>query len=163
MAETKCIESRCNAVAFAKGRCKKHYNKWHRSRPGYYTWAQMINRCQVKTNPHFYRYGARGITVCQRWRIYKNFIADMGVKPPGCTMDRIDNSGNYEPSNCRWATSSEQARNRTSNIVIKHNGEQKILIEWAEHIGIPYSTLHSRIFAYGWSIQRALTEPLRAY
>jgi hypothetical protein len=78
----------------------------------YITWQAIIQRC---TNPrsHAWKdYGGRGITVCERWRVFENFLADMGEKPVGRSIDRIDNDGNYEPGNCRWATGSEQQRNK---------------------------------------------------
>ncbi|MET7347444.1 hypothetical protein [Streptomyces mirabilis] len=80
--------------------------------PTYSTWESMIQRC---TNPRckdYADYGGRGITVCQRWRTFENFLADMGVKPEGRSIDRIDNDGSYEPGNCRWATLSEQNSNQ---------------------------------------------------
>jgi hypothetical protein len=78
----------------------------------YRTWANMINRCTNPKRREWHRYGGRGITVCERWRDFKNFKADMGDPPPGLTLDRINNSGNYEPGNCRWATRKEQTANR---------------------------------------------------
>ena len=78
----------------------------------YNIWAAMIQRCTNPKSRDWRLYGARGITVCERWRKFENFLADMGTKPDGLSIDRIDNDGNYEPGNCRWATALEQARNK---------------------------------------------------
>lgn len=87
--------------------------------PTYTSWRSMLRRCRTPTASNFARYGGRGVTVCARWERFENFFADMGERPIGRTIDRIDNSRGYEPGNCRWATPQEQARNRT-----KHKGEQ---------------------------------------
>jgi hypothetical protein len=79
----------------------------------YHAWQGMIRRCEDPSNVGYQYYGARGVSVCERWKAgFENFLADMGERPPGMSLDRIDVNGNYEPSNCRWATPTEQAANK---------------------------------------------------
>ena len=77
----------------------------------YISWANMLNRCSSPNSPEFHRYGGRGITVCERWNDFRNFLEDMGIRPEGLTIDRIDNDRGYEPENCRWVTHKENNRN----------------------------------------------------
>lgn len=108
-------------------------------------WAGMRSRCRSSANSNFPNYGGRGIKVCERWQIFDNFYADMGQRPSQLhTIDRIDNDGDYEPSNCRWATAEEQAHNRCNSILIDLAGEKIALSEGARRLGIPYQTAYWR-------------------
>lgn len=104
----------------------------------------MMGRCYNQNTPAFRLYGGRGISVCPRWHAFENFLADMGHRPEGMSLDRIDPDGHYEPSNCRWATASEQNRNKRTNVRVQHDGESVSLVELAERIGQPYSRIRER-------------------
>ena len=127
--------------------------------PTYITWSHMRRRCSNPNNKDFKNYGERGITVCDSWGQFKNFLTDMGERPPHMTLDRIDNNGNYEKNNCRWATRKEQGRNTRSNRIITYNGRDQPMVAWAEEYGINASTLGTRLNK--WSIKKALTTPVR--
>jgi hypothetical protein len=124
----------------------------------YNTWQSMLERCIRPSNFKYPRYGGRGITVCERWLIFTNFLVDMGERPSGMTIDRINNDGNYEPGNCRWATPKQQARNTSTNYMITYNGEKKSLPEWAEIHGLPRLVIRGRL-QLRWSIERAFMTP----
>ena len=126
-------------------------------RPSYNTWRGMKARCDDPRNPSFKFYGAKGITYCKRWQVFQNFIDDMGLRPEGLTLDRIDPTANYEPSNCRWLSMKEQIRSRRN--ALTYNG--KPLIEACKERGLKYDTVYKRITARGWSIEDALNLPLR--
>lgn len=132
--------------------------------PEYKVWAAMIHRCTSPSNPAYGHYGGRGITISSCWRkSFAAFLADMGSRPtPEHTLERIDNDGNYEKSNCRWATRTEQARNTRRNRLLSFAGETKPLAEWADSLGILDGALRYRIKA-GWSVERALTQPVRSH
>ena len=123
------------------------------------TWAHMIRRCYDKNDPYYYRYGGRGITVCDAWRFsFEAFARDMGKRPTGGhQIDRISNDGNYEPANCRWATRKEQCRNKSDNRLLTMGGRTLPIAEWAEETGILGSTIRARVDD-GWTVERALTE-----
>lgn len=126
----------------------------------YNTWHLMKQRCQNKAAPDYYRYGKRGVGVCRRWRIsFLHFLEDMGERPRGMTLDRIDNSGHYSKENCRWATQTEQRRNTRQNKYITYKGETRCMVEWAEYLNIPYRALKQRIRC-GWGVERAFTQKL---
>ena len=132
--------------------------------PTYRTWRGLKKRCLNPNEHNYHRYGGRQpnpVTVCDEWRDdFSAFLRDMGVKPEGMTIDRIDNELGYFKENCRWASYTVQSRNRTNNKLITYNNETLPLSEWAERIGISYMTLYMRIFQYKWSIERAFTESI---
>lgn len=102
-------------------------------------------------------YGGRGIRVCDAWRRFPVFLADMGEKPDGLTLDRVDSNGNYEPGNCRWAGKDVQSQNRRTAHMLTFNGETMGIAAWARRLGIASRTLRERVSTYGWSVERALT------
>jgi hypothetical protein len=129
-------------------------------------WRGMMNRCYDARTLGYELWGGRGITVCERWRGkhgFENFLADMG-EPPSTkhSIDRIDNDGNYEPGNCRWATAKEQLRNRRTNWNVTFGGKTQCISAWVEELGIPRPTLTNRL-KRGWSVERAMTEPVRLH
>ncbi|MEU2098663.1 hypothetical protein ABZ741_21460 [Streptomyces globisporus] len=121
----------------------------------------MISRTTNPNNASYPSYGGRGITVCDRWRAFPAFYTDMEpTYRDGLSIDRIDNNGGYEPSNCRWATPREQARNKRTNRYIEWRGEARVLADWVDRTGISESTIRRRL-ERGWSVERALTAPPR--
>jgi len=111
----------------------------------YSTWKHMKTRCQCPGNDRYYDYGGRGIKVCTRWLRFENFLSDMGERPDGKTIDRLDNNGDYEPSNCLWGSPKEQQRNTRRNHMVTYRGSTKCVAEWAEELEINYSTLAKRL------------------
>lgn len=126
-------------------------------------WHAMLARCYNEKNKSYPNYGGRGITVCDRWRnSLEDFIIDMGRKPKSSlSIDRIDNDGNYEPANCRWATCKQQSRNRRSSRLLTVNGDSKIVAEWSEILGIGISVIWSRLWR-GWNESDALLTPVES-
>jgi hypothetical protein len=124
----------------------------------YKSWNGLVYRCEHDRSGN---YGARGIRVCRRWRnSFLAFLEDMWHAPsPLHSIDRIDVNGNYEPSNCRWATRTQQARNTRSNTYLTHDGHSLTIAEWSEVTGIKPATICTRIYNYGWPIPKALTLP----
>jgi hypothetical protein len=124
----------------------------------YRIWAGLNSRCLNPDNKDYPKYGGRGITVCERWRSFENFHADMiEGYDDSLSIDRIDVDGNYEPSNCRWATASRQAENRRTTKPIEWRGRAMSIAAWSKETGIPVEAIRSRI-RKGWDIDRALTQ-----
>lgn len=120
----------------------------------------MRRRCNNKGAVQYKYYGGKGVRVCKRWRRFEDFLADMGPRPKGKTLDRIDNTGNYTPSNCRWATQSEQTRNQRNSWKIKYNGKCRPAKEWCEILGLDYKRLHYKIKRRGFTLGAVVAEGL---
>jgi len=143
----------------ARPEAVKRHGLW--GTPTYYSWAQMLSRCRNQEAPEWPNYGGRGIKVCERWEKFENFLSDMGIRPNGRSIDRINNNGNYEPGNCRWATRAEQNSNSRRNRLITHNGITKTMTQWSKDLSIPFGMIRGRLDR-GWSGSDALTIPKRS-
>ena len=127
--------------------------------PTYFSWVAMKQRCTNPNHDAFCHYGGRGIKVCERWiNSYVNFLNDLGPKPKGFTLGRIDNNGDYDPSNCRWESKEQQFSNTRNNRWIEHDGVKMTSAQWARKIGISPSALCARL-RHGWTIAQALSIP----
>lgn len=126
--------------------------------PTWKTWRLMKRKCYEKTFAAYPDYGAKGIIVCDRWlESFQNFFDDMGERPTGMTIDRIDSKKGYDVGNCRWATNKTQGENKSSTKWITFNGEKFCISDWASKIGITPQGLWLRIYKYHWTIEEALT------
>lgn len=125
----------------------------------YRTWLTMRQRCENPKNAAFQFYGGSGILVCERWKEFENFRADMGEAPtPKHTIDRIAGTKGYEPGNCRWATYAEQNRNITRNVWVEIDGVSKVVQDWCKEFGIGRKTVETRV-RNGWDLIEALRTP----
>lgn len=127
--------------------------------PEYHSWASMMTRC---TNPKSWKYadyGGRGITVCERWHAFENFLADMGLRPAGMTLERERVNEGYEPRNCVWATRHRQSNNTRRNTILEYEGRRQTVSEWAAEFGLTYNTLLARVHRLKWPVERALKTP----
>ena len=125
----------------------------------YNSWSSIKRRCLDAKNKRFEKYGGRRISLCEKWFKFNNFLADMGDRPEGMSIDRIDNNGHYEPGNCRWATNTQQQRNKSNNHCLTLNGRTQAAAAWAEELGLKKMTIIHRK-RRGWSDKEALTAPL---
>jgi hypothetical protein len=123
--------------------------------PVFHVWRSMKSRCYNPKNASYLHYGARGIKVCDRWMNFQNFLEDMGEPKKGLSLDRINNNGNYEPSNCKWSNWNQQARNRSNNRRITHKGKTQTLVEWCEELGLNFATVSGRLY-FGQTEEQAL-------
>ena len=140
----------------------RNFRHGHHGTRTYKSWDKMMRRCLNTRNIGYKNYGGRGVTVCERWKTFSNFMKDMGPRPSiHYSIDRFpDANGNYEPGNCRWATSKQQANNRRSNRLITINGVTKTLAKWASRSPVSYAAIHMRLRS-GWPIEKALHSPKR--
>lgn len=138
------------------------YKHGHCRRSGqsseYMTWAEMIQRCKNPKRPAYPDYGARGISVCERWETFANFLSDMGRRPSRFTLERKNNDDGYHPGNCVWATRKSNNNNKRNNILLTHRGVTATAAEWSRMSSVSYRTFHKRI-KRGWSVQAAIETP----
>lgn len=153
----KCGCFRCTGIAWNKGMaCGMHQNAFYR------VWTNMKTRCMNSYYVDFNRYGGRGIKICKEWLSFRGFYKDMyKTYKKNLTLDRINNNGNYEASNCRWASRKIQAENRIDTHLFKYKGIADTLMNWANYFGIKRSTLAMRIYVYKWEFGRAIHTPVR--
>lgn len=145
----------------AKNALNKSTHK-HSNTPIYRSWSSMIQRCTNPHNPKYRIYGARGITVCEEWFDFSNFLRDMGEKPTGLTLGRIDNDGPYCKTNCEWQTHKTQANNKTCNRIVEYNGQKHTISQWAEILGMNFVALRMRLHRK-WSVNKSFNTPLRRW
>jgi hypothetical protein len=133
---------------------------WEKPSPEWVSWTSMRHRCDNPRNAQYPRYGGRGISVCERWEeSYANFLEDMGRRPTlKHSLDRINVNGPYSPENCKWSTSREQSRNKTTTVILEFNGERLCVRDWSDRTGVSHDAISKRIKA-GWSVERTLTTP----
>jgi hypothetical protein len=151
-------------VAARKARAKPKPERKHRhgmsGSRSYKIWSCMRARCENPNHNHYSYYGGRGIAVCEQWKNFEGFLADMGEAPSGMTIERVDNDRGYEPGNCRWASRADQNRNTRRNRLLTYDGASLTISEWARRIGINEQTIASRIDDSGWTVADALTRPV---
>ena len=123
----------------------------------YSSWRSILSRCNYPNAIGYHRYGGRGIVVCDRWKNFNNFLADMGERPDGTTLDRINNDGNYETGNCRWATTEEQNSNRADNHFITLDDKTLTVRQWSRFLGISVSTIMNRLHR-GYTVEKVLSK-----
>jgi hypothetical protein len=124
---------------------KKHYT------PTYQSWQAMRQRCLNPKHTHFGNYGGKGVVICAEWASYEQFLADMGVRPNGMSLERKDNTKGYCRGNCCWASRTEQNRNNSQNRLVTYCGQTKCLAEWCEELHLNYARTYARLYRLNWS------------
>lgn len=146
--------------AMNKARATHNHSHSNAGRPTktFTTWVNMIQRCTNSKHKSFHRYGGRGITVCERWMTFENFLADMGEKPPRMELDRECNAEGYKPENCRWVNRVQNANNRDVNHAITFDGRTQNIKQWAQELGCHHQSIAYRL-KKGWSVEDAFGTP----
>ena len=135
------------------------HEKNGRKSPTYTSWEKMLSRCYREKDPGYSNYGGRGISVCEEWHTFANFLKDMGERPKGTSIDRINPDGNYEPGNCRWITQKEQTNNTRRNVYFIYDGKRLTISQLADIAGIEYNAMYGRLAVYKWPLERAMNTP----
>ena len=157
----RCARYRCRSTGWEFGKkppWRIHGHAGKIKTGTYDTWLNMKQRCLNPKNPRWPQYGGKGIAIDTRWLDFATFLSDMGSRPAGRSLDRINPHGNYEPSNCRWATPKEQQRNMRNNRLVTFQGQTLSVVEWAEKLHLNKSTLAHRL-SRGWPVQDAFFHP----
>lgn len=175
-----CKVEGCKRSYHCKGFCGMHNHRFERygdativkeirthgmsASPEYKAWRSMRIRCYNNKSRQYINYGARGITICQKWLIsFANFYRDMGPRPSNkYSIERIDVNGNYEPSNCKWATAREQCNNKRNNVLLTFEGKTQTIAQWSRDKGLRQSTIWLRLYKYNWTLEKTLTDKLRS-
>lgn len=146
----------CGCQQLVRATKHGHCSNGHIS-PEHAAWNTMLNRCGPKAKGELRKhYYSRGIRVCVRWKSFKNFLRDIGLRPgPGYSLDRIDNNKGYSPSNCKWSTRLDQENNKRTNRMITYEGETKTLAQWCRVYKLPYRQTWARIMQAKWPVKRA--------
>lgn len=132
--------------------------------PEHKIWVEMRQRCNNPNSQSYDRYGGRGIKVCSAWEdSFQAFIADMGARSAGQSLDRIDNDKGYGPGNCRWASRTEQQRNTSRNIMLSYNGVTQCVSAWAKQLNYTDKLIWNRLNNLNWSVEKALSTPPRKH
>lgn len=174
-----CIVPGCGKRLRTLGYCYMHYSRLRSNgdplvvqhtqelhglskSPEHGIWRGIKKRCYAPKTKHFDRYGGRGIEMCERWRnSFSAFYNDMGPRPtPEHSIERVNNNGDYEPENCKWATGVEQGSNKRNNRLLTHSGQTLTISEWCRVLGFSETVITMRL-KRGWSIEQAITRPLK--
>ena len=128
--------------------------------PTYNSWLAMRRRCYEVVNNRYQYYGAKGIKVCERWMKFNNFLTDMGLRPEGKSIGRIDSTKDYSPDNCRWEDKYQQSNNKGDNVLLTVFGKTQTRTQWGREFGVEATVIRDRMERYGWTVEQAILHPL---